>query len=278
MFEEFFVAYGSDVVGGALFFGAAWVVAIVLSKTFKYVLGKRLNLDPSAVALLAHVISISIVVLAGIAVLEDIGVEISSLIAALGIFGFAIAIGMRTTTTNFFSGVMILILKPYKVGEYIDGERVEGVVESISVFHTVVVTDEGVYVAVPNGPMWSRSVRNFSRTQPKRVEIELVLERTKTFSEIRVLIEQVLASAVPSFETFPSSIQITDVTTKSIDIAVAFWCDAEKTADLRVQITGQIREVLTAAEIRVIRASSRKKKRSPPKPKSAAPAQAEEEV
>lgn len=278
MFEEFFVAYGSDVIGGALFFAGAWVVAIVLSKTFNYVLGKRLNLDPSAVALLAHVISISIVVLAGIAVLEDLGVEIASLIAALGIFGFAIAIGMRTTTTNFFSGVMILILKPYKVGEYIDGERVEGVVESISVFHTVVVTDEGIYVAVPNGPMWSRSVRNYSRTQPKRVEIELVLERTKSFSEIRLLIEQVLAAAGPSPEPFPSSIQITDVTTKSIDITVGFWCDAEKTADLRVQITKQIREVLTGAEIRVIRASSRKKKRSPPKPKSAAPAQAEEEV
>lgn len=278
MIENFFVTYGSDVLGGALFICGAWIFAWFLAKVIRYVMGKRLRLDTSAVNLLSNVISISIVVLAGIAVLEDLGVEVASLIAALGIFGFAIAIGMRTTTTNFFHGVMILILKPYKVGEYIEGERVEGLVESISVFHTVVVTDDGTYVAVPNGPMWSRSVRNFSRVRPRRVEIELVLERTKTFSEIKPLIEGILTSEGVSSDDTPPSIQITDATTKSIDIDVCFWCDAEVKADLRTHVTQLLRAVLADAGVRVIRAGARRKKRPPVKPKPPAGAPAEDEI
>lgn len=269
MFEQFFTDYGEPVLGGALFIGAAWIVAWLLSKTLNYLLAHRLKLDSAVIALLSSVVSISIVVLAAIAVLEEIGVEIASLITALGIFGFAIAIGMRSTTTNFFNGVMIFILQPYKVGEYIEGERVEGFVESISVFHTVVVTDEGVYVAIPNGPMWARSVQNFSRTRPKRVEIELTLERTSAYSEVKLLIEQTLGAAM--LADVPPTIAITDVTEKSIKIEVGFWCRADQTWELRAQISENLRRSLSAAGIGVTRVGVPKKKRPGASRKTALP-------
>jgi small-conductance mechanosensitive channel len=64
------------------------------------------------------------------------------------------------------AGIVILVLRPYQAGEYVDGERVEGIIESVSVFHTVVVTTEGVSAAIPNAAMWSRSILNLSRHRP----------------------------------------------------------------------------------------------------------------
>lgn len=269
MFEQLFADYGEPVLGGALFITAAWIFGWLLSKALKYVLAHRLKLDSAVIALLSSVVSISIVVLAAIAVLEEIGVEIASLITALGIFGFAIAIGMRTTTTNFFTGIMIFILQPYKVGEYIEGERVEGFVESISVFHTVVVTDEGTYVAIPNGQMWARSVQNFSRNRPKRVEIELTLERTSVYSEVKMLIEKTLGAGM--LADVPPTIAITDVTEKATKIEVGFWCRADQTWELRTQISEKLRTSLSAAGIGVTRVGVPRKKRPVASRKTALP-------
>ena len=269
MFEQMFADYGEPVLGGALFIGAAWLIARMLSLAINYILAHRLKLDSAIIALLSSIVSISIVVLAAIAVLEEIGVEIASLITALGIFGFAIAIGMRTTTTNFFTGVMIFILQPYKVGDYIEGERVEGVVESISLFHTVVVTDDGTYVAVPNGPMWSRSVQNFSRTRPKRVEIQLILERLNSFEAARALIDQALNTEGTAHSNIPQTIKITDVTEKTTTVLIGFWCEADRTWELRTSLSAKLRKIFVASSIGVVRIGAPRKKRPAAKSKTA---------
>lgn len=276
MFQEFFAIYGVPILGGAVFFCVAWIIARWSSKAIDHFLGARSNIDHSIVTLLSHVIPVAILVLAGIAVLQAMGVEVASLIAALGIFGFAIAIGLRTTTTNFFTGLMVLILKPYKVGEYIDGERVEGYVESISMFHTVVVTDDGVYVAVPNGPMWARSVRNLSRSRPRRVEIELVLGRGVAFDAVRSVIDGVLAEEAALRKDIPATVRVTDVTEKNLDIEVGFWSEPERTWDLRTQIAERLKQSLTDAGFHVVRAGPRRRKRPASKPKLPLPPVEEE--
>ena len=278
MFEEFFVSYGVPVLGGAVFFCVAWIIARWSARAIDHLLGAKSNIDRSVVTLLARVVSIAILVLAGIAVLQELGVEVASLIAALGIFGFAIAIGMRTTTTNFFTGVMVLILKPYKVGEYIEGERVEGYVESISLFHTVVVTDDGVYVAVPNGPMWARSVRNFSRTRPRRVVVELVLERAVALDMVRSVIDKVLNENTVYRKDIPPTVRVTDVTEKNLDVELGFWGESERIWDLRTGIAARLKQTLTEAGIHVIRAGPRRRKRAAAKPKSPPPPLIDEEL
>lgn len=269
MFEHFIVNYGPSVLGGAVFLAIAWVFAHLSAKAVGNVLLKRANLDAAVAALMARVVSISILILAGIAVLEELGVEVASLIAALGIFGFAIAIGLRTTSTNFFTGVMLFILKPYKVGDYIEGERVEGVVESMSLFHTVVVTDEGVYVAVPNGAMWARSVRNHSRPRARRVEIDMTVERAKPFSESRSVIDRVLKSEGLIFAGFPPLIQLIEASENSATIRVSFWCDAEHEWGLRAGLTNTLRDSLAAAGIIASKIGAPRKEKSKKKKKSA---------
>jgi len=247
MFDDFFSDYGPAVLGGAVFLAAAWVFAYWADKFVNQVLLKRVKLDPSSASLMASIVRFSILVLAVIAVLQELGVEVASLIAALGIFGFAIAIGLRTTSTNFFTGIMLITLKPYTEGDYIEGERVEGVVESINLFRTVVITKDGVYVAVPNAAMWARSVSNFSRSRPRCVEINIVVERGTPFGELQGLIEKTLKAEALVFPAFEPLIRIVDVKIKSMTIRAAFWCDAEHVRDARKRVSDELRATLTAA-------------------------------
>jgi len=275
MFDDLFSAYGPTVLGGALFLAAAWVFAYWADKFVNKMLLKRVNLDPSSASLTASIVRFSILVLAGIAVLQELGVEVASLIAALGIFGFAIAIGLRTTSTNFFTGIMLITLKPYTVGDYIEGERVEGVVESINLFRTVVITRDGVYVAVPNAAMWARSVSNFSQSRPRCVEIDIAVERGTPFGELRVLIDKTLKAEAMVFDGFEPLIRIADVKIKSMTIRAAFWCDAEHERDARKRVSDTLRATLTAAGAVVRRIAPAKKptpKKKPIKPEAPPPA------
>lgn len=270
MFADLLKSYATPVLGGALFLTVAWVFAYWTDKFISRSLLKRAQIDPSFTSLIGRVIRYSVIGLAIIAVLDELGVEIASLVAALGIFGFAIAIGLRTTTNNFFTGVMLLILEPYKKGEYIEGERVEGVVETINLFHTVVATKDGVFVAVPNGAMWARSVRNFSRPRPHCVETDVVVEHQQPFEIVKPLIEAALTAEVKTIEGFTPLIRIIAVTNTTMKIRVSFWCAAEHEYELRKSASAAMRERLTAGGSTVRRIGAPRTTR--PKKKLAAPA------
>lgn len=278
MFEHYFVNLGPSVVAGAVFVAVAWACAHWGAKAVTRLLRKRVNIDPSVAALMTRVLSTSLLVLAGIAVLEELGIEVASLIAALGIFGFAIAIGLRTTSTNFFTGVMLFVLKPYWIGDYIEGERVEGIVESMSLFHTVVITKDGVYVAVPNAAMWARSVRNFSRSRPRCIEVDITVERGTPFGHLQKLIYDTLMAEALVSNVLEPLITIVDVKANTMTIRAAFWCDAEHEREGRKRVSDASRASLTSAGAVVRRiAAARKKapKKMTDKPASAPPADEE---
>ena len=253
--EIFFVDFGLSVVGGAVFLVVAWVFAIWVDKLLRHLLARKLGLDATLIPVVAKTIRIVIVVLAAVAVLQELGIEVTSLIAALGIFGFAIAIGMRTQMANFFTGVMILILKPYHVGEYIDGERVEGAVESVGLFHTTVITPEGVYAAVPSAAIWSKSVLNLSRKRPRQVEIEVRLERNLTFREVGPVLENIVRSDPDVVLEHHPRIKISDVSEKYVTIRVAVCCRVEEAWNVRQRLADKFRADLVAMGITVIRIS-----------------------
>jgi small conductance mechanosensitive channel len=220
--------YSASVLGSALFLLAAWAFARLADKVIRRVMRDRTQIDPSYVGIIARITRVAIIVLAWIAVLEELGVEIASLIAALGIFGFAIALGLRTPLANFFTGMMIYLLRPYEIGDHIEGERVDGAVESIGAFHTVVVTPDGVHVSVPNSAMWARSIKNFSRPRPFRVDLTLTVGRELHFAELAPMIDKIVKSDPVLFKDFPPEVRIVNTTAQSLIIRVSAWCAAEE--------------------------------------------------
>lgn len=273
MLEKFMVDYGASVLGGAFFFLVAWIFSLWLGRAANHVFLRQMQLDPSVAGVFSQILRITIVILAFIVVLDQLGLDIASLIAALGIFGFAVAIGLRPTSVNFFAGVMLLLIKPYKVGDHIEGDKVEGVVESISLFHTVVVTPDGSYVSVPNGPMWSKAIKNLSRVRPKRVELDVTVERQLPFEALNTVIERVVRADADVFSLFPPEIRIIDAKENSMVIRVAFSCDAESAWDVQTRVSGKLQDEIAAAGATVSRIAAPKKPKPDKKKQKSEPAE-----
>ena len=128
------------------------------------------GLDPTLKPLILNIIRYSIYVFVVAAVLAQFGVQTASIITVLGAAGLAIGLALQGTLSNIASGVMLILLSPLKVGEYIDAEGVSGTVVEIGLFSTNLKTFDGIYVSVPNSTLWSSTIRNYSRFPTRRID------------------------------------------------------------------------------------------------------------
>jgi len=158
--------YGLKLIGAiiVLIIGL-WVIKAIMKAVRKGF--ERRNMDESLKPFLISMISILLKVMLVISVLTMVGIEMTSFIAILGAAGLAVGLALSGTLQNFAGGVMILIFKPFKVGDFIDAQGFMGVVKEIQIFITVLTTPDNKTVIIPNGPLSTGALTNFS-TQPTR--------------------------------------------------------------------------------------------------------------
>lgn len=269
MLQNFLVGYGYQILIVLGLLILTLLFANLVHKASLRIFARSKIVDETAAPIVAQVIRLTVFIVVGLIILEHYGVDVTALIAALGIFAFAIAIGLRPTTTNFFSGIMLLGVKPYEVGDYIEGERVAGVVDALHIFHTEITTPEGDYVCVPNSAMWARSIRNYSRPGPVRVELDIVVERQLSFSEVKKVIDSSLRAESERKANIDPLIVVAASLQSSMTIRAAIWCDLENSWEVRQRVTDKLRVDITAAGATVKKIGAPRKTR--PKKKTVSP-------
>lgn len=162
------VAYGIKILGAivVLLIGL-WVIKAIM-KGIRKGFDKK-EMDPSLKPFLLSMISVLLKIMLGISVLTMLGIEMTSFIAILGAAGLAVGLALSGTLQNFAGGVMILIFKPFKVGDFIDAQGYTGTVSQIQIFITVLLTPDNKTVIIPNGPLSTGALVNFSAQKNRRV-------------------------------------------------------------------------------------------------------------
>lgn len=169
--EAMVVGYAIDLVGALAIVVVGWIVA----GWVRAAVHKALTRLPQADATVTHALSsfarylVLVVVL--VAVLAQFGVQTASILAILGTAGLAVGLALQGTLSNIAAGFMLLILRPFKIGDYIDAEGLAGTVEEIGLFSTEFVTFDGVYLVVPNNQIWTKSILNYSRLPTRRLDV-----------------------------------------------------------------------------------------------------------
>jgi len=166
MATDFIMTYGPKLVGAiiTLIIGL-WVIKMVM-KAVKKAFQKR-QIDESLTPFLISIISMLLKVILGISVLSMMGIAMTSFVAILGAAGLAIGMALSGTLQNFAGGVIILIIKPFKVGDYIEAQGYDGTVHEIQIFNTILKTPDNKTVIIPNGGLSTGSLINYS-TEPTR--------------------------------------------------------------------------------------------------------------
>ncbi|MEG4314131.1 mechanosensitive ion channel [Pseudomonas sp. FIP_A4] len=167
--------YGSKVLLALITLLIGWWLINTLTARVGALLRRR-QVDPTLHGFVGSLAGIVFKVLLLVSVASMIGVETTSFIAAIGAAGLAIGLALQGSLANFAGGVLILLFRPFRVGEWIEAQGVSGTVHSIQIFHTVLKTGDNKTVVVPNGSLSNGHITNFSRDPQRRAEISVGID------------------------------------------------------------------------------------------------------
>ena len=166
-----------------------WLISKVNSIVSK--LMRKKHVEASLQTFLESIVNVSLWILLVIAVISVLGVETSSFVALFTGAGMAIGMAMSGTLGNFAGGVMILLFKPYKVGDFISAQGYDGIVKEIQIFNTILVTTDNQTIIIPNGSLSTGSLKNFSTQKYRRVDLSYSFAYGTDYDVVREAIEKI---------------------------------------------------------------------------------------
>lgn len=224
-----------------------WLIKLV-RRLLVAAMHKR-DLDPSLQPFLKSIIIISLQVLLIIGIMQVVGMELTIFTTVIGAFSVAAGLALSGTLQNFASGVLILILKPFKVGDNILAQGQEGVVNSIEIFYTVVTTFDNKTVIIPNSKLSNEIIINTSREGKRRLDIELKLPYKTDFNEVKPIIEEVLKSSEMILKNTETRIGVVAFDADGYRISVNIWVNPHGFVDAKLIFQEKLINDLKAADI-----------------------------
>ncbi|MBN1613603.1 MAG: mechanosensitive ion channel [Deltaproteobacteria bacterium] len=182
--EEMATFYGFKIIAAlVILIVGRWIAQGIQRMTAK-VLTKR-NVDPTIVSFIGHLTYIALITFVVIAALAQLGIQTTSFIAVIGAAGLAIGLALQGSLANFASGFLMIIFKPFKAGDYIEGGGAAGTVEKIEVFTTTLNTVDNKVVIIPNAKMMGDNIINYSAKETRRVDLEFGVSYNDDIDKVR---------------------------------------------------------------------------------------------
>ena len=168
-----FVSYSFSVLGAIILVVVGYVIAGLVERGIRRALNGIRGFDATLSQFFSTIARYAVLALVLVMVLGQFGVQTASIIAAIGAIGLAIGLALQGTLQNIAAGIMLLVLRPFRVGEYVQVGEVAGTVEDIGLFASRLRTADGVYLLAPNSTLWNQPVLNFSRNAARRTDIKI---------------------------------------------------------------------------------------------------------
>jgi len=202
------------------------------------------KVDPSLVPFVSNLVYFVLLAAVLIAVLGLFGIETTSLVAVLGTAGLAIGLALQGTLGNFSSGVMLLLFRPFHVGDFIDAAGVAGTVVEIGVFSTILNTPDNVKIIVPNSGIFGATIKNFSANDTRRNDIVLGISYDDDISNAIAVVNAVLSKDSRVLSDPEPLVAVSELADSSVNLVVRPWCRKEDYWALRFDLTRKLKEEL----------------------------------
>ncbi|MCK5638716.1 MAG: mechanosensitive ion channel [Flavobacteriaceae bacterium] len=219
------IEYGPKLLGAIL----VWIIGSIIIKKLINVFGKTLDkrdTDESLKPFLKSIISILLKVLLVISVLSMLGVAMTSFIAILGAAGLAVGMALSGTLQNFAGGVIILLFKPFKVGDFIDAQGYKGTVKEIQIFNTILTDLDNKTIIIPNGGLSTNSMVNYSTEPTRRVDISVGIAYGESVEKSREVLNELGKNDKRVLNDPAPFIGVTEMADSSINLTFRIWVNA----------------------------------------------------
>jgi small conductance mechanosensitive channel len=248
---EILTTYGLEVLGAIAILVVGWILAGWAKAGTRRALNRVRWMDDTVRPIFAAVVGYLVLAITLIAVLNQFGVQTASIIAVLGAAGLAVGLALQGTLSNVAAGVMLLFLRPFKVGDYVEAGGASGTVKEVGLFNTELSTPDNVYIVVPNSAIFSQEISNYSRYATRRLDIAVGVaydaDLTKAMSVLLATLEadgRALPDPAPQ-------VMVMELGDSAITINLRFWVNAADLWPCKWAMNKAVKEALDAAGIEI---------------------------
>ena len=243
--------YALDIVGALLLLIAGWVVAGWIEKHTGKVLKRIDRVDATLRSFVTNLVRYAILVLVMIAVFAQFGIQTTSIIAVLGAAGLAVGLALQGTLANIAAGVLLLFLRPFRVGESIDAGSIAGTVREIGLFSTELQTWDGIYLMVPNSQLASTAIQNYSRLPTRRLNLVIGISYTDDIDKALKVLSELLQNDERILDDPAHQVMVVELAESSVNINLRCWANRENYWSLRFDLTKQAKQRLDEYDISI---------------------------
>lgn len=249
--ETILATYGLNVLGGLVLLIVGVWSARWISSWAEKLMKKTGKVDDTLRPFLTSLVRYAILAVVFLAVLGQIGIETASFLAIFGAAGLAIGLALQGTLSNLAAGVMLLLFRPFKVGDYIIVAGIAGTVKHLTLFTTELATPDNVQIVVPNGQIWGAAITNFSFHQTRRVDFTVGIAYGDNIGHAMDALRAVIDGDSRCHKDPEPQLVVGGLGDNSVDIIVRVWCDSGDYWDVKFDFNRAFKEALDKAGISI---------------------------
>lgn len=245
------VSYSFSAVGAVILLVVGYLVAGLAERSIYAGLGHIHGFDETLRHFFSQVVRYAILILVVIMVLGQFGVQTASIIAAIGAAGLAIGLALQGTLQNIAAGIMLLALRPFRIGEYVEVGAIAGTIEEIGLFATKLRSVDGVYVMAPNSTLWNQPVRNFTRNGVRRTDVTLSIGSWNDIDRAQKTL-LAIAAAEKRIRREPAPIAfVASLGDTTVSLALRYWTSAADYFSTQIDMTKRAKQAFDTEGISI---------------------------
>lgn len=257
-FQAFWEQYSTWILAGALkVVGALFVliigmrIAVWLGRLVRETAHKQESIDNTLGNFFGSIVKWVFTAATIIATLQVFGVEATSFVAVLGAMTLAIGLSLQGALGNIASGIMIMLFRPYSLGDFVELAGTGGTVKDINLFQTVLATSDNVKIMVPNSQAIAGVIKNYSGYPTRRVDVVFGIDFEDDMDKALALVESLVEADTRIMKDPEPFVRVTNLSASSVDITVRVWCVSEDYWPIKFDLVKKGKEALDAAGISI---------------------------
>lgn len=243
--------YGLDVVGAILILVIGWIVAGWAARVTRAAADRANWMDTTLKPLASSIVRYFVLIITVVAVLNQFGVETTSVIAVLGAAGLAIGLALQGTLSNVAAGVMILVLRPFKVGDYVEAGGRAGTIKEVGLFGTELATPDNVFISVPNSAIIGGAITNFSRHGTRRIDIIVGIGYGADIDQAFDVLGKLASADSRVLEDPAVHLSVRELADSSVNLGFRFWVNAADYWQVLCDMNKGVKQGLDTAGIEI---------------------------
>ena len=246
--QDIVAVWGLKVIAAlAIFIVGRWIAMMVRRGVRRMM--EKTNVDPIIIGFVSSIVYIALLAFVVIAALGQVGIQTTSFIAILGAAGLAVGLALQGSLANFAAGFLMIIFRPFKVGDFIEGAGVSGVVEAIHIFTTTLKTGDNKIIIIPNAKLSGDNIINYSAQETRRVDMTVGVAYDADLSVVRDVLNDIISKEERVLKDPAPLIAVAELADNSVNFVVRVWTSTSDYWGVKFAMTETIKNRFDAEGI-----------------------------